>query len=137
VSASATTIIQKPIRHTSGIGRAWSAMALAGKIVSMLKTCCTNKEFVAVAGEQRHARANPVELARIWNSVGLHDLRDALPPFEQEKLRNTLAAVLSGETSPAVWRATVNALAALRRASEPAVGAPRRWRQSWPAAEEW
>jgi hypothetical protein len=91
----------------------------------------------AEAGEQGRAGVNPVELARVWNSVTLRDLRDCLNQPEEEKLRAHLAAYMAGETTPAVWHAAVNAVAALRRASEPAVGAPQRWRQRWPAAEKW
>jgi hypothetical protein len=87
-------------------------------------------------GQQCRARVNPVELARIWNLIILRDLRTDLPPSEQEKLWNLLAGVLSGETPPSVWHKTLNALGALRRSSEPAVGAPHRWRQTWPAVEE-
>ena len=67
----------------------------------------------------------------------LRELRDSLTQPEQEKLHAHLAAYMAGETTPAVWHATLNAVAALRRASEPAVGAPRRWRQSWPAIGGW
>ena len=84
----------------------------------------------AEAGEQGSARANPVELARVWNSLAFRELRDSLTQPEEEKLRAHLAACMTGETTPAVWHATLNALAALRCASEPAVGAPRRWRQT-------
>jgi hypothetical protein len=91
----------------------------------------------AEAGEQGSARANPVELARVWNSLAFRELRDNLTQPEEEKLRAHLAAYMAGETPPAVWHATLNALAALRRASEHAVRAPRRWRQTWPAVEEW
>jgi hypothetical protein len=90
----------------------------------------------AEADEQRRARVNPVELARIWNSLAFRDLRASLTETEQERLRASLAAYMAGEMTPAVWHATVNAVAALRRVSEPVVGAPRRRRQSWPAAEE-
>jgi len=90
----------------------------------------------AEAGEHGRVRANPVELARIWNLISLRDLRTDLPPSEQEKLWNLLAAVLSDETPPSVWHKTLYALGALRRASETAVGASRRWRQTWPAVEE-
>jgi hypothetical protein len=91
----------------------------------------------AEAGEHGSARANPVELARVWNSFALRELRDNLTEPEQEKLRAHLAGYMAGESSPAVWHATLNALGALRRASEPAVGAPRRWRQTWPSTEDW
>jgi hypothetical protein len=37
---------------------------------------------------------------------------------------------------PSAWRATLTLVVDLRRASEPAVGAPRRWRQTWGAAEQ-
>jgi hypothetical protein len=73
---------------------------------------------------------------RVDDQLGVRDLRADLHPIEQEKLGCLLAAVLSGETVPEVWRATLNAVAALRRAAEPAVGAPRRWRQTWPAEQE-
>ena len=92
---------------------------------------------LAEGDEQGRARVNPAELARIWSSLAFRDLRDSLTEPEQEKLRAHLAAYMAGETTPAVWHATLNAVAALRRASEPAVGAPRRWRQTWPTAEEW
>ena len=91
----------------------------------------------AEAGEQGRASVNPVELARVWNSVTLRDLRDCLTQPEEEKLRAHLAAYMAGETTPAVWHAAVNAVAALRRASEHAVGAPQRWRQTRPTADEW
>jgi hypothetical protein len=91
----------------------------------------------AEADEQGRGRVNPVEVARVWNLTTLRDLRADLPPSEQEKLRALLAAVLSGETELSVWHKTLNALTALRRASEPAVGAPRGWRQTWPAEQEW
>jgi hypothetical protein len=89
------------------------------------------------ADEQGRGRVNPVEVARVWNLISLRDLRADLPPSEQEKLRALLVTVLSGETELAVWHKTLNALGALRRASEPAVGAPRRWRLTWPAEQEW
>ena len=91
----------------------------------------------AEAAEPARGRVNPVEVARVWNLTTLRDLRADLPPSQQEKLRALLAAVLSGETELSVWHKTLNALTALRRASEPAVGAPRGWRQTWPAEQEW
>lgn len=91
----------------------------------------------AEADEQGRGRVNPVEVARVWNLTTLRDLRADLPPSEQEKLRALLAAVLSGETELSVWHKTLNALTALRRVSEPAVGAPRQWRQTWPSDQEW
>jgi hypothetical protein len=90
----------------------------------------------AEADEQGRARVNPAEVARVWNLTRFRDLRANLPPAEQQKLWDLLAAVMSGETAPEVWWATINALAALRRASEPAVGATRRWRQTWSPAGE-
>jgi hypothetical protein len=91
----------------------------------------------AEVGEHALARANPVELARVWSSLAFRQLRDSLTEPEQEKLRAHLAAYMAGETTAAAWCSTLNAVAALRRAAEPAVGAPQRWRQTWPAAEEW
>jgi hypothetical protein len=91
----------------------------------------------AEAGEQGRASVNPVELARVWNSVTLRDLRDCLTQPEEEKLRAHLAAYMAGETTPAVWHATLNAVAALRRAAEPTIGVPRRWRQTWPTEQKW
>ena len=90
----------------------------------------------AEGGERDFAKVNPVELARVWNLTRFRDLRADLPPAKQQKLWDLLAAVMSGETAPEVWWATINALAALRRASEPAVGATRRWRQTWSPAGE-
>ena len=37
---------------------------------------------------------------------------------------------------PDAWRATLTLVADLRRASEPAVGAPQRWCQTWPE-QDW
>ena len=91
----------------------------------------------APRGEQGRARVNPVEVARVWSSLAFRDLRDSLTESEQEKLRAHLAAYMAGETTPAVWHAAVNAVTALRRASETAVGAPRQWRQTWPSMEDW
>ena len=74
-------------------------------------------------GEQRsRARGNPAEVARVWGSLAFRDLRGVLTEPEQEKLRAHLAAYMAGETTPAAWHATVNAVAALRRVSETGVG---------------
>ena len=76
----------------------------------------------------RVARANPVELARVWSSLAFREPRDSLTRPKQEKLPAHLAAFMAGETTPAVWHATVNVVADLRRASDPVIGAPRRRR---------
>jgi hypothetical protein len=80
------------------------------------------------AEPRRVARANPVELTRIWSSLAFREPRDSLTQPKQEKLPAHLAAFMAGETTPAVWHATVNAVADLRRASDPVIGAPRRRR---------
>jgi hypothetical protein len=81
-------------------------------------------DALAEGDKQGRARVNPAEVARIWGSLAFRDLRDILTEPEQEKLRAHLAAYMAGETTPAVWHATLNAVATLRRASEPVVGAP-------------
>jgi hypothetical protein len=73
----------------------------------------------AEAAEPARRRVNPVELARVWSSLAFRDLRRSLTETQQERLRAHLAAYMAGETTPAAWHATVNAVAALRRASEP------------------
>jgi hypothetical protein len=83
-------------------------------------------DALAEGEQQGRARVNPVELARVWSSLAFRDLRRSLTETEQEKLRAHLAAYMAGETTPAVWHAAVNAVAALRRASDSVVGAPRR-----------
>jgi hypothetical protein len=100
------------------------------------KTLRESLDRRAEADEQGRGRVNPVEVARVWNLTTLRDLRADLPPSEQEKLRALLVTVLSGETELAVWHKTLNALGALRRASEPAVGAPQRWRRTWSTERE-
>jgi hypothetical protein len=87
--------------------------------------------------EQDPRRVNPLELARVWNSLALRELRDCLTQPDEDKLYARLAAYMAGETTAASWCATINALAGLRRAAEPAVGAPRRWRQTWAVEQEW
>jgi hypothetical protein len=87
-------------------------------------------------GERAYVRSLPIEAARIWNLLSLRELREALPQREQERLRAQLDAVLCGECSPEVWRRTLIALAELRRASELPIGAPLRWRQTWPSLED-
>jgi hypothetical protein len=74
----------------------------------------------------RIAQANLVELARVWSALAFRDLRRSLTEAEQERLRAHLAAYMAGETTPAVWHAAVNAVAALRRATDSVVGAPGR-----------
>jgi hypothetical protein len=73
----------------------------------------------------RVARADPVQLGRVWSSFAFRDLRRSLTDPEQERLRAHLAAYMADETTPAVWHAAVNAVAALRRATDSVVGAPR------------
>ena len=91
----------------------------------------------AEGDEHGGARVNPAELARVWNSLAFRDLRRRLTETEQESFAPILRPYMAGETRPAVWHATLNAVAALRRASEPVVGAPRQWRQTWPSDQEW
>jgi hypothetical protein len=98
------------------------------RVRARIKERKARRKLRAEAGEQGRASVNPVELARVWNSVTLRDLRDCLTQPEEEKLRAHLAAYMAGEMTPAVWHAAVNAVAVLRRASEHAVGAPKRWR---------
>ena len=57
--------------------------------------------------------------------------------FDTARVYEELLAYIAGETTPAVWHAVVNVVVALRRASETAVEAARRWPQRWPTAEEW
>jgi hypothetical protein len=83
-------------------------------------------DALAEGDKQGRARVNPAEVTRIWGSLAFRDLRDILTEPEQEKLRAHLAAYMAGETTPAVWHATVNAVAALRRATDSVVGARRR-----------
>jgi hypothetical protein len=40
------------------------------------------------------------------------------------------------ESMPSAWNATLTLVVDLRRASEPTVGARRRWQQTWGAAEQ-
>jgi hypothetical protein len=88
-------------------------------------------------GKAVHAVHMP-ELTRLWASAAFRELRADLPPQEAEKLHRQLAAVLSGETSLAVWHATVGALREARRAAELPVGArPRKWRQIFPDLNAW
>jgi hypothetical protein len=81
---------------------------------------------------------NTAELTRLWASAAFRDLRAGLPPQEVEKLYRQLAAVLSGETPPAVWHATIAALREARRAAESSAdAAPRKWRQVFPDLNGW
>jgi hypothetical protein len=81
---------------------------------------------------------NIAELARIWSSAGLRDLRADLAPQDEEKFHRQLAAVLAGEEGAAtIWHASVSAIREARRAAEVPIGAePRRW-QTYPALNEW
>ena len=81
---------------------------------------------------------NTAEVARLWSSAAYRELRAGLPPWEEEKLHRQLAGVLSGETPPAVWHATVAALREARRSADlEADVRPRKWRQSFRATSDW
>jgi hypothetical protein len=74
---------------------------------------------VSALDEDKGARGvSTAELARLWASAAFRDLRAGLPPQEEEKLHRQLAAVLSGESSPSAWWATVSALRETRRAAD-------------------
>ena len=97
------------------------------------------RRLAAMLDDDRTVHAvNTAELARLWASAAFRDLRAGLSPQEEEKLHRQLAGVLSGESSPAVWWATVSAIREARRAAELSADArPRKWRQVFPDVNGW
>jgi hypothetical protein len=77
-------------------------------------------------------RVGPLELMRVWSSAGMLTLRRDLDAQAEEKLRDQLEALLSGQLRPSVWRRTVFLINDARRAADRLEEThSREWRQTF------
>jgi hypothetical protein len=95
------------------------------------------KERPIFEGSRRRARNDRGPIGGEPANARLTIRDDSLTQPEEEKLRATLRSKLPGETRPAGWHATLNALAAMRRACEPSVRSAAPIAPEMACGEEW